>query len=135
MVARTSAEDELDGNRAVRRRRRRRRRPLTRRLNRNHNRVVRDVFKGAATAASVRPGTLHAWYQGLLARGLREELARGLREELARVTLARLKKATDAKADCTATLLAAAGLARRSGLRADCQGQTAAALSEDEVRS
>ena len=78
VITRTSAEYELDSHRAVRRRRRR---PLTRGLNHNHNRVVKDVFKGAATAASVRSGALQDWYRGLLARGMREELAR--------VTLAR----------------------------------------------
>jgi transposase len=78
VVTRTSAEYELDGRRPVRRRRRL---VQTRGLNRNHNRVVKDVFKGAATAAAVRPGALHDWYQGLLTRGAREELAR--------VTLAR----------------------------------------------
>ena len=37
---------------------RRRRAPMTRGLNRNHNRVLKDVFKGAATAATARPGPL-----------------------------------------------------------------------------
>lgn len=78
VVTRTSAEYEMDGSRAVRRRRRF---VMTRGLNRNHNRVLKDVFKGAATAASVRTGALQEWYQRLLTRGLREELAR--------VTLAR----------------------------------------------
>jgi transposase len=78
VVTRTSAEYEMDGPRAVRRRRRF---VMTRGLNRNHNRVLKDVFKGAATAAAARRGPLQEWYQGLLTRGLREELAR--------VTLAR----------------------------------------------
>ena len=33
---------------------RRRRAPMTRGLNRNHNRVLKDVFKSAATAATAR---------------------------------------------------------------------------------
>ena len=41
---------------------RRRRAPLTRGLNRNHNRVLKDVFKGAATAATARPGPLQDVY-------------------------------------------------------------------------
>ena len=57
----------------------------TRGLNRNHNRVVKDVFKGAATAASTRSGALQTWDHGLLAGGMREELAR--------VTLARKRAA------------------------------------------
>lgn len=85
VVTRTSAEYELDGQRAVRRRRRV---MQTRGLNRNHNRVVKDVFKGAATAASVRAGALQDWYQGLLSRGMREELARvTLARKLAAITL------------------------------------------------
>jgi hypothetical protein len=85
VVTRTSAEYEFDGQRAVRRRRRF---VQTRGLNRNHNRVVKDVFKGAATAASVRSGALREWYQGLLTRGMREELARvTLARKLAAITL------------------------------------------------
>ena len=49
---------------------------MTRGLNRNHNRVLKDVLKGAATAATARPGALQDFYHGMLARGMREELAR-----------------------------------------------------------
>ena len=64
------------------------RQPLTRGLNRNHNRVVKDVFKGAATAAATRPGPLQDLYQGMLTRGMREELARvTLARKLAALTL------------------------------------------------
>ena len=50
--------------------RRRRRRPLTRGLNRNHNRVLKNVFKGAANAAT----------GGLISvRGLTVRLIRALR--------------------------------------------------------
>ena len=86
VVTRTSAEYELDGQRqAVRRRRRF---VQTRGLNRNHNRVAKEVFKGAATAASVHPGALQEWYHSLLARGMREELARvTLARKLAAITL------------------------------------------------
>jgi transposase len=85
VVTKTTAEYELDGQRRVRRRRRP---PMTRGLNRNHNRVVKDVFKAAATAAATRAGALQEWYQGLLARGMREELARvTLARKLAAITL------------------------------------------------
>jgi transposase len=68
--------------------RRRRRAPRTRGLNRNHNRVVKDVFKGAATAAATRPGALQDFYHRLLARGTRPELARvTLTRKLAALTL------------------------------------------------
>jgi transposase len=67
---------------------RRRRAPLTRGLNRNHNRVLKDVFKGAATAATTRPGPLQEWYQARLAGGMRPELARvTLARKLAALTL------------------------------------------------
>src|SRR6185503_20294488 len=85
VVTRTSAEYEMAGGRAVRRRRRF---VATRGLNRNHNRVLKNVFKGAANAASVRSGALQEWYQRLLTRGLREELARvTLARKLAAITL------------------------------------------------
>jgi transposase len=72
---------------------RRRRPPLTRGLNRNHNRTLKDVFKGAAAAATARPGPLHDWYHGVLERGVREELARvTLARKLAAITLRLWKK-------------------------------------------
>jgi len=92
VVTRTSAEFEVDGARAIRRRRRR---VATRGLNRNHNPVVKDVFKGAALAAATRPGALQDWYHGLLTHGLREDLARvTLARKLAALTL-RLWKTGD----------------------------------------
>lgn len=84
VVTRASAEYELQGARPVRRRRP----PMTRGLNRNHNHVLKDVLKGAATAASVRPGSFQDFYHALLARGMREELARvTLTRKLAALTL------------------------------------------------
>lgn len=85
VVTRTSAEYEVDGDRRIRRRGRR---PTTRGLNRNHNGMVKDVFKSAATAAATRAGALQDWYRSLLARGMREELARvTLARKLAALTL------------------------------------------------
>ena len=55
---------------------RRKRAPLTRGLNRNYNRVLKDVFKGAATAAASQPGPLQDFYNLRIAGGMREELAR-----------------------------------------------------------
>ena len=60
---------------------RRRRRPMTRGLNRNHNAVVKSVFKDMAKDAARRPGPFQDWY--------RERLAQGMDPDLARVTLAR----------------------------------------------
>jgi hypothetical protein len=61
--------------------------PLTRGLNPNHNRVLKDVFKSAAT------GPLQDFYRRMVARGMREELARvTLTRKLAALTLRLWKK-------------------------------------------
>ena len=83
VVTFSSADYTLVDGRPVRRRRA----PMTRGLNRNHNRVLKDVFKGAATAATGRPGPLQDFYHDMIARGMREELARvTLTRKLAAVT-------------------------------------------------
>lgn len=72
---------------------RRRRQPMTRGLNRNHNRVLKNVFKGAANAAVARPGPLKDFYDAMVARGMREELARvTLARKIAAVVLRLWKK-------------------------------------------
>jgi len=89
VVTRSSADYTLVAGQAVRRRRP----PMTRGLNRNHNRVLKDVFKGAATAATARPGPLQDFYHSVVARGTREELARlTLTRKLAALTLRLWKK-------------------------------------------
>src|SRR5438876_36238 len=89
VVTHSTADYELVAGRPQRRCRA----PLTRGLNRNHNRVLKEVFKGAATAAKARPGPLQDWYDGLVARGMREELARvTLARKLAAITLRLWKK-------------------------------------------
>ena len=56
---------------------RRRKRPaLTRGLNRNHNRVLKAVFKGAANDAASRPGPFLEFYQSMLERGMKPEMAK-----------------------------------------------------------
>lgn len=66
---------------------------MTRGLNRNHNRVLKNVFKGAANAAAARPGPLKDFYDAILQRGMREELARvTLARKLAAVALGLWKK-------------------------------------------
>ena len=88
MVTLSSSDYEMFDGRV----RRRSRRPLTRGLNRNHNRVLKAVFKGAATTATGRPGPLQDFYHGMLERGMREELARvTLARKLAALTLRLLK--------------------------------------------
>jgi transposase len=89
VVTRSSADYEFVGGRPVRRRRA----PLTRGLNANHNRIVKDIFKSAATAATGRPGTLRDFYAERIAAGMRPELARlTLARKLAALTLRLWKK-------------------------------------------
>jgi transposase len=84
VVTRSSADYVMEGDRPIRRQRA----PITRGLNRNHNHVLKDVFKGAATAATGRPGPLQDFYLGMVARGMREELARvTLARKIAAITL------------------------------------------------
>lgn len=84
VTTRTSAEYQLAGRTPVRRRRA----PLTRGLNQNHHRVVKAIFKSAATAATTRPGALQDFYHVLVARGMREAMARvTLTRKLAALTL------------------------------------------------
>ena len=89
VVTRSSADYTFVAGQPVRRRRA----PMTRGLNRNYNRVLKDVFKGAATAATGRPGPLQGIYHGMIARGMRQELARvTLTRKLAAITLRLWKK-------------------------------------------
>jgi transposase len=84
VVSRSTADYQLVGGRPVRRRRA----PMTRGLNRNHNRILKNVFKGAATAATARPGALQTFFRHLVASGMREDLARvTLTRKLAALTL------------------------------------------------
>ncbi len=77
VVTYSSADQEfIDG-----RLRRRHKAPLTRGLNRNHNPILKSVFKGAASAATAKAGPLRDSYEA--------SLARGVDEDLAKVTLAR----------------------------------------------
>jgi transposase len=84
VVTQSSADHQFIDGRAVRRKRK----PLTRGLNRNHNRILKNVFKGAATAAVGRPGPLQDFYEARLARGMRPDMARlVLARKLAALTL------------------------------------------------
>jgi hypothetical protein len=84
VVSHTSAEHHFVEGKVQRRRRR----PLTRGLNRNHNRTLKDIFKGAAVAATGRAGPLQDFYHGMIERGMRPEMARvTLARKIAAVTL------------------------------------------------
>jgi len=80
----TSSEFVIVRGRPVRRQRQ----PMTRGLNRNHNRVVKNIFKSAAASACGRPGPLQDLYRGMLDRGMDPALARvTLARKLAAITL------------------------------------------------
>ena len=84
VVTHSSADYEFEDGHPVRRRRP----PMTRGLNRNHNRLVKSLFKGAATAASARPGPLQDWYHHLIDTGMDQALARvTLARKLVAITL------------------------------------------------
>jgi transposase len=84
VVTQDSSQYEVVAGRPVRRRRR----PLTRGLNANHNRTLKDVFKSAATTALTRPGPLQDFYRTRVATGMREDMARlTLARKLAALTL------------------------------------------------
>ena len=89
VIARTSSEKEfVDGKL-----RRKKRAPLTRGLNRNHNRQLKNVFKGAATAAAAKPGPLKDLYDRCVAGGVPKEMAKlTLARKLAAVALRLWKK-------------------------------------------
>lgn len=89
VVTRSSADEKfVDGQR-----RKRRTPPLTRGLNRNHNPILKNVFKAAASSALAKPGPLRDFYEASLKRGVREELARvTLTRKIVAVTLRLWKK-------------------------------------------
>ena len=66
---------------------------LIRGLNWNHNHELKNVFKGAATAASVCQGVFREHYLGLLQKGMRPEMARlTLARKIAAIALKIWKK-------------------------------------------
>jgi len=72
---------------------RKRKAALIRGLNWNHNHEMKNLFKAAATTASMREGVLREFYLGLLAKGMRPEMARlTLARKIAAITLKIWKK-------------------------------------------
>jgi transposase len=62
-------------------------------LNENHNRDLKNIFKGAATRASSCPGPFHDFYQALLAKGMKPTMARlTVARKIAAITLIVWKK-------------------------------------------
>ena len=67
--------------------------PLTRGLNRNHNPILKSVFKGAAASATAKDGPLRDFFEASVARGVRPELAKvTLARKIASVALTLWKK-------------------------------------------
>ncbi len=89
VVTRSSGDQEFHSGKL----RRRQRAPCTRGLNRNHNPILKSVFKGAANAATAKPGPMRDFYEASLARGVRDELAKvTLARKIASVALRLWKK-------------------------------------------
>jgi transposase len=66
---------------------------LIRGLNWNHNHQLKNLFKGAATTASMRQGPFRTFYQGLLDKGMVPAMARlTLARKIAAITLSVWKK-------------------------------------------
>lgn len=72
VVTESSGDHEFIAGRPVRRKRK----PLTRGLNRNHNRVLKNLFKSTAVASLGKPGPFRDLYEAMVARGMREDMAR-----------------------------------------------------------
>ena len=89
VVKRSSADQEFKNGKLQRSKKP----PITRGLNRNHNPLLKSVFKGAATAAAAKPGPLREYYEASLARGVKDELAKiTLARKIAAVVLRLWKK-------------------------------------------
>jgi len=89
VITRTSADQQfVDGKL-----RPRTRAPRTRGLNRNHNPMLKSIFKGASTAAAAKAGPLKDIYEACLARGTKPELAKvTLARKIASIALRLWKK-------------------------------------------
>ena len=62
-------------------------------LNRNHNRELKNIFKGAAIIAATKAGPFQEFYAALVAKGIRPEMARlTLARKIAAITLIVWKK-------------------------------------------
>jgi len=89
VITRTSADEEFAAGKL----RRRKKAPRTRGLNRNHNPMLKSIFKGAANAAAAKPGPLNDIYKACVARGTKPELAKvTLARKIASVALRLWKK-------------------------------------------
>ncbi len=89
VVRHSSADREFKNGKLQRSKKR----PMTRGLNRNHNPLLKAVFKGAANAAASTPGSLRDYYEASVERGVDRELAKvTLARKIAAVALRLWKK-------------------------------------------
>ena len=89
VVTRSSADQDFASGQLGRRAKA----PRTRGLNRNHNPMLKSIFKGAATAAAAKAGPLRDIYQACVARGTKPELAKvTLARKIASIALRLWKK-------------------------------------------
>ena len=89
VVKQSSANQEFKNGKLQRSRKA----PMTRGLNRNHNPMLKAVFKGAANAAVSKAGPLRDYYEASIARGVDDDLARvTLARKIAAVALRLWKK-------------------------------------------
>jgi transposase len=91
VVTRSSAEYEFVGGKV-----RKRHRPIaTRGLNDNHNRRMKEVFKGAAVDA-IKRGIFKQYYEGLVGKGMRAEIGRlQIARKIGAIVLAVWKRGED----------------------------------------
>jgi transposase len=76
--------------------RRSKKKATVRGLNRNYNRDLKNLFKGAATQAAAKPGPLQEFYRALLAKGIRPDMARlTLARKMVAISLTIWKKGVD----------------------------------------
>jgi transposase len=76
--------------------RRSKKKATVRGLNRNYNRDLKNLFKGAATQVTAKPGPFQEFYTALLAKGIRPEMARlTLARKIAAISLTIWKKGVD----------------------------------------
>ncbi len=72
---------------------RNRERITVRGLGDNYDKDLKNLFKGAAIAASTRPGPLHDFYAARIAKGMRPTMARlTLARKIVTITLTMWKK-------------------------------------------
>ena len=72
VVTSSSADHEMSKGQL----RRKKKHVQIRGLNENYNHDLKDLFKGAAVVASIKPGPLAEFYEALVSKGMRPEMAK-----------------------------------------------------------